>query len=106
MVQQAVIVEDDNAVPDSIFMHTGVAKILVENSRKALAEISAAFYKDPSRKLKLTGITGTNGKTTTSFILKSILENSGYKTGLIGTIANYIGETRIDSNLLHLKLMI
>jgi UDP-N-acetylmuramoyl-L-alanyl-D-glutamate--2,6-diaminopimelate ligase len=95
----AVIMEDDNAVPDSIFTHSGTAKILVENSRKALAEVSSAFYKYPSKKIKLTGITGTNGKTTTSFILKSILENSGHKTGLIGTIANYIGDKKIESSL-------
>jgi UDP-N-acetylmuramoyl-L-alanyl-D-glutamate--2,6-diaminopimelate ligase len=95
----AVILEDDSSVPDSIFMHRGVTKILVKDSRKALAEISSAFYKNPSGRIRLTGITGTNGKTTTSFILKSILENSGYKTGLIGTIANYIGEKKIISKL-------
>jgi UDP-N-acetylmuramoyl-L-alanyl-D-glutamate--2,6-diaminopimelate ligase len=95
----AVILEDDSAVPDDIFIHNSVAKILVENSRKALAEISAAYYKEPSKKMKVTGITGTNGKTTTSFILKSIFENSGYKTGMIGTIANYIGDEKIVSTL-------
>jgi len=95
----AVVVEDYDAVPDALIAHTSVAKILVVDSRIALAELSKAFYKDATNKLKLIGITGTNGKTTTSFILKNILENAGYKTGLIGTIANYIGEKKIDSKL-------
>jgi UDP-N-acetylmuramoyl-L-alanyl-D-glutamate--2,6-diaminopimelate ligase len=95
----AVIMDDNSAVPDEVFMHSGVAKILVEDSRKALAEISSAFYKNPSQKLKMIGITGTNGKTTTSYILKCILETAGYRTGLVGTIANYIGNTKAESKL-------
>ena len=50
------------------------------------------FYDNPSKKLKLIGVTGTKGKTTTTFMVKEILEKQGYKVGLIGTIANYIGE--------------
>lgn len=95
----AVVVEQDNAIPDEIIRHAQVAKILVKDSRIALAELSKGFYNDPSSKLKLIGITGTNGKTTTTFILKNILQQAGYKSGLIGTIANYIGETKIDSKL-------
>ncbi len=74
-------------------------KLLVKDSRIALAELSKGLFNDPSSKLKLIGITGTNGKTTTSFILKNILQQAGNKTGLVGTIANYIGETKIDSKL-------
>ncbi|MCK7520181.1 MAG: hypothetical protein MZV64_22045 [Ignavibacteriales bacterium] len=48
---------------------------MVKDSRKALAELSKGFYKDPTNKLKLIGITGTNGKTTSTFILKNILQN-------------------------------
>ncbi len=95
----AVILEDNDAVPDEIFLHTGTAKILVKDSRTALAEISKGFYKNVSEKIKLIGITGTKGKTTTSFIIKSILESAGIKTGLIGTIANYIGDKKIESSL-------
>lgn len=95
----AVVVEEDNVIPDEIIRHSQVAKILVKNSRVALAELSKGFYKDPTSFLKLIGITGTNGKTTTSFILKNILEHSGYKTGLVGTIVNYIGKTKVDSKL-------
>jgi UDP-N-acetylmuramoyl-L-alanyl-D-glutamate--2,6-diaminopimelate ligase len=95
----AVILEDSNAVPDEIFIHSGAAKILVKNSRIALAEISKEFYKDISSRIKLIGITGTKGKTTTSYIIKSILETAGIKTGLLGTIANYIGDKKIESSL-------
>jgi len=95
----AVILEDNNSVPDDIFVHEKRAKILVANSRKALAEISCALYKNPSEKIKLIGITGTNGKTTTTYFIKSILETAGEKTGLLGTIANYIGDVEIKSSL-------
>jgi UDP-N-acetylmuramoyl-L-alanyl-D-glutamate--2,6-diaminopimelate ligase len=95
----AVILEDTNAVPEEIFIHEKVAKILVKDSRKALAEASHTFYKEPSEKIRLIGITGTNGKTTTTFFIKSILETAGEKTGLIGTITNFIGKREIKSSL-------
>jgi UDP-N-acetylmuramoyl-L-alanyl-D-glutamate--2,6-diaminopimelate ligase len=95
----AIILEDNNIVPEEIFIHEKVAKIVVADSRKALAEVSSSFFKEPSEKIKLIGITGTNGKTTTSYFLKSILETAGEKTGLIGTIANYIGDKEIKSSL-------
>jgi UDP-N-acetylmuramoyl-L-alanyl-D-glutamate--2,6-diaminopimelate ligase len=95
----AVVVEDQNSIPDELIAHAKIAKIVVENCRKALAELSKGFYKDPTSKLKLIGITGTNGKTTSTFILKNILQGAGYKTGLVGTIANYVGEQKIDSKL-------
>jgi UDP-N-acetylmuramoyl-L-alanyl-D-glutamate--2,6-diaminopimelate ligase len=60
----------------------------VENTRKALAAVSAGFYGNPSEKLFIIGITGTNGKTTTSFLIESILVKAGFKVGVIGTI-NY-----------------
>ena len=63
----AVVLEDKNAVPDEMFIHESKAKIFVHNSRKALAELSNYLFKEPSKKLKLIGITGTNGKTTTSY---------------------------------------
>ena len=95
----AIILEDNKIIPDDIFVHEKRAKILVADSRKALAEISCALYKNPSEKIKLIGITGTNGKTTTTYFIKSILEIAGEKTGLIGTIANYIGDVEIKSSL-------
>lgn len=95
----AVVVEDDDSIPDELITHSKIAKIMVNNSRIALAELSKGFYKDPTSKLKLVGITGTNGKTTSTFILKNILQSAGYKTGLVGTIANYIGDVKVDSKL-------
>lgn len=95
----AVVVEDENSIPDSLANHSGAVKILVRDSRQTLAELSNAFYNEPSKKLRLVGITGTNGKTTTSYILKNIFETSGYKVGLIGTISNYIANEKIESKL-------
>lgn len=73
-------------------------KIVVPNSRLALAELANKYYDYPSRKLKLIGITGTNGKTTTSYMVKSILEVANQKTGLIGTINHYIGDQKIPAS--------
>lgn len=72
--------------------------IKVTNGRKALAVCSANFYDNPAKKLRIIGVTGTNGKTTTVFMLKAILEEAGYKVGLIGTIANYIGSKKIETS--------
>lgn len=94
---RAVVVEDDSAIPDSLFMHAGVVKIVVHDSRKALAQISANFYGHPSRRLTLVGVTGTNGKTTTTYLIKSILEARGDKVGLIGTIEYKIGDETIPA---------
>jgi UDP-N-acetylmuramoyl-L-alanyl-D-glutamate--2,6-diaminopimelate ligase len=73
---------------------TGDCYILVEDGRKALACISNNFYERPSESLTLIGITGTNGKTTTTYILKSVLESWGRNVGLIGTI-QYIIKDRV-----------
>lgn len=74
-----------------------VTVLLVKEGRKALATMSANYYDHPTKKLKLIGVTGTNGKTTTVYLLKSILEKEGKKVGLVGTIANYIGDKKIKS---------
>jgi UDP-N-acetylmuramoyl-L-alanyl-D-glutamate--2,6-diaminopimelate ligase len=95
----AVVVEEENSIPDELIRHAQIAKIMVKDSRIALAEFSKGLYNDPSRRLKLIGVTGTNGKTTTTYIVKNILQQTGHKTGLVGTIANYIGEKKIDSKL-------
>ena len=95
----AVVIEDAEAVPEEILLHTLTARILVKDTRIALAELSHALYKEPSKKLQLTGITGTNGKTTTSYYVKNILETSGEKVGLLGTIANMVADKVIPSSL-------
>ncbi|VAX17950.1 UDP-N-acetylmuramoylalanyl-D-glutamate--2,6-diaminopimelate ligase [hydrothermal vent metagenome] len=96
---KAVVMEDDSETPDALFLQNDVVKIVVDNSRRAFAELSCNLYGNPSRELKLIGITGSNGKTTTAFYIKNILETAGYKTGLLGTISNYIGDTKIESTL-------
>ena len=69
-----------------------ITVIITNDTRKALAIMSCNFFGHPSRKFKLIGVTGTKGKTTTTYMIKAILEKAGHKVGLIGTIANYIGE--------------
>lgn len=69
-----------------------VTCLLVENARFALADFSAAFYGHPARKLTLAAVTGTNGKTTTTFLIKHICEDAGLPSGLIGTVRYEIGE--------------
>ncbi|MBO4368230.1 MAG: UDP-N-acetylmuramoyl-L-alanyl-D-glutamate--2,6-diaminopimelate ligase [Clostridia bacterium] len=76
-----------------------VPQILVKNVRQALSYMAAEFYGDPAEHLHLIGLTGTKGKTTTSYLIKSILEEAGFKTGLIGTVCSMIGEERLPSTL-------
>ena len=75
-----------------------VTIIIAKDTRYALAICSCNFYGNPSRKFKLVGITGTKGKTTTSFMVKSILEKAGKKVGLVGTIATYIGDKKLEDS--------
>lgn len=70
----------------------GVTQVVVADTRRALGLISANFYGHPGNKLRLLGVTGTNGKTTSSYLLKSILEAAGYRVGLIGTIEILFGD--------------
>jgi len=78
---EAIVLEEERPI-------SGRTMIFVPNSRQALGKISSNFYGDPSSRIKLIGITGTNGKTTTTYLLESILKKAGYKVGVIGTI-NY-----------------
>jgi UDP-N-acetylmuramoyl-L-alanyl-D-glutamate--2,6-diaminopimelate ligase len=71
-----------------------VPSVCVDDAREALAFVSNRFHDNPSEGLAVTGITGTNGKTTTAFIVKSILESAGNKVGLIGTVSYMIGEKK------------
>lgn len=74
-----------------------VPQVLVKNTRTAMAEMAAAYYGYPAKDMVMVGITGTNGKTSTSYMLKSIAERMGKKVGLIGTIRNMIGDIIIDT---------
>lgn len=75
----------------------GVTVVRTDNNRRALAYMSAAYFGYPAVKLKTIGITGTKGKTTTTYMVKNILEAGGLKTGLIGTIESIIGDEHIPS---------
>jgi len=88
----AVAVIGTKTLPD------GSVTVTVENCRRAYALAASNFFGNPQKELKLVGVTGTNGKTTTSVFIKNILEYAGYKTGLIGTISNFIDGTEIEAN--------
>lgn len=87
----ALLVEDAAVVP------AGIPAIVATDSREVLAEISAAFYQHPCDSLTVIGVTGTNGKTTTTTLLRQILQAAGHPTGLIGTIAYRIGDEVIKA---------
>ncbi len=95
---KAVVMENDALLPDSFFMHAGVVKIVVRSTRRALAVMSANYFGHPAKQLRLIGVTGTNGKTTTTYLIKQLLELSTPsmlgKVGLIGTIEYMVGEEK------------
>jgi len=88
----AIIAEKSVDVPDHIQL------IVVESTDEALPIVARNFYDDPSSKLKLVGITGTNGKTTTTTLLYNLYKNLGYECGLISTVVNRIGEREIKTS--------
>ena len=71
----------------------GIPQILSENTRRTLSLAYANFYGNPQNRLRMIGVTGTNGKSSTAYMLKTILSHSGYRTALIGTIKSMIGES-------------
>lgn len=94
-VQQGALAVVVERLPEN--MSQNVTWIKVENASLALGKMASAFYGYPSSKLKLVGVTGTNGKTSIATLLYHLFQNLGYKAGLISTICNYVGSTRIDS---------
>lgn len=89
---KVLLVEEPVEVPEDVTV------IQVADTRYAMAVISAAYYGYPAEQMKIIGITGTKGKTTTTYMVKSILESAGYKVGLIGTIEAIIGDTVIPAD--------
>jgi len=89
---KAVVIQDDIKIKND-----NITIIKCVDTRKALASMGSNYYENPSSKIKMIGITGTNGKTTTAFMIKDILEASNKKVGLIGTIANYIGSEELHT---------
>ena len=79
-------------------LDVSVPQVVVADSRKAMALISAAFYGYPAKDIMMLGVTGTSGKTSTTYMLKSILEQAGKKVGLIGTISNQVGEKELTAS--------
>ena len=86
----AVVTDKDLSLPQ---------QIIVDDTRKSLAKISSNFYGNPSKKLKIIGVTGTNGKTSTCFFIKEILNSLGVKCGIIGTIKNSWDTYECESDL-------
>ncbi len=94
---KAIVVEDISSIKQS-GLPENITLVVAPNTREALAKMACNFYDNPSKKFNLIGITGTKGKTTTTFMIKSILEKSGQKVGLIGTVANYIGDKNLGES--------
>jgi UDP-N-acetylmuramoyl-L-alanyl-D-glutamate--2,6-diaminopimelate ligase len=84
-------------VVDREVIHGAVTTIQVPDSRKALALLATRWYREPAAKLRLIGITGTDGKTTTSYLLRALLQAAGHRTGLIGTVSTSIGKSDTPS---------
>ena len=89
-----LVVEKDVKLPKD----ADITVIQVESTRYAMAFISAAWFGHPADTLKVIGVTGTKGKTTTTYLVKSILDHAGYKTGLVGTIETVIGKEHIPAH--------
>ena len=88
---KVLVVQDPVEAPEDVTV------VQVEDTRYAMALISAAYFDYPANEMKIIGITGTKGKTTTTYMVKSILESAGYKVGLIGTIEVIIGDEVIPA---------
>ncbi len=82
-------------LPESL--NPAVCYIAVKNSEYTLGLVASAFYGNPSQQLKLVGVTGTNGKTTTATLLYYMFKELGYKAGLLSTIVNYVGDKKVDA---------
>ena len=91
-IEQAIEKGSSVIVTEQEVQHAHATCIVVENTRQALADLAATFYDRPVRRLKLAAVTGTNGKTTTSFLLKHICEKANLRCGLLGTVRYEIGD--------------
>lgn len=81
------------------YVDVDLPQVLTSDTRSAMALMSANFYGNPAKKLKIIGVTGTNGKTSTTYILQSILKKAGYKVGVIGTIGIWIDDKKYASTM-------
>ena len=96
---KAILAQEDEVKKELIkLLPEDVTLILAKNTRYALAICACNFYKNPSKKFKLIGVTGTKGKTTTTYMISKILQKQGIKVGLIGTVASYVNDKKIADN--------
>ena len=95
----AVVAEKERKGLQEPLSFPSVPLVLVPDSRHALAHLSAAFYGAPSRQLRLIGVTGTDGKTTTTTLIRAILEAAGHRTGMISTVSALIGGEEMETGL-------
>ena len=93
-----VILVDDTFDIKSVAIPEDVTLIVVPDARYAMAICACNFYDNPSKKIKLIGVTGTKGKTTTTYMMKEMFQKQGHKTGLIGTIAIYSGDKKLEDS--------
>ena len=80
-------------------LEVDLPQIIVSDTRYAMSKVASVFYKNPSKKMKIIGVTGTNGKTTVTHLIKKILESAGKKVGLIGTLGVFFGNTFLEPTL-------
>ena len=92
---KVLVVEDGNEYVKKSQFDDNIVVLSVKNTRIALAVISNNYFDNPSKKLKIVGVTGTKGKTTTTFMIKSILSCAGFKVGMIGTVGIFYGDEHI-----------
>lgn len=96
---KVILAQEDNMNKEMIkSIPEDVTLILCNNTRYALAICACNYYKNPSKKMKLVGVTGTKGKTTTTYMIRDILLKQGIKVGLIGTVASYVNDQKIADN--------
>ncbi|MCE9610123.1 MAG: UDP-N-acetylmuramoyl-L-alanyl-D-glutamate--2,6-diaminopimelate ligase [Chthoniobacter sp.] len=91
-LEQAIAAGAEAVVSETAELRARATNITVADARRALADLAAAFYQHPARALKVAGVTGTNGKTTTAFLLKHLCEATMHRCGLIGTVRYEVGE--------------
>ncbi|MBW7951167.1 MAG: UDP-N-acetylmuramoyl-L-alanyl-D-glutamate--2,6-diaminopimelate ligase, partial [Chitinophagaceae bacterium] len=95
VIEQGVVAIICEALPKKIL--DNITYVQVENTHEAVAYLANNFYNEPSKKFKLIGVTGTNGKTTVATVLYKLFTQLGYKCGLISTVQNMVGETVIPA---------
>lgn len=94
---KVIIYNRSFSLDETVSKNKNITFIGVENTREILAKLANNFYRYPSSKIKVLGVTGTNGKTTTTYIIESILNTSGFRTGVIGTINYHFGQRVIPA---------